>query len=79
MANEAAKISRAILQCVRACLESDAILAKIAQFSDKLREDPDWHESEIRLVEAGVRGMLKGLLVESKRGAPPSADARKIA
>ena len=79
MSNDAEKINRAIRACIRACCGSNAILAQIAKYLDDLRQDSDWHESEIRLVESGVRRLLKGMLAEKKSTATRDVPKRKSA
>ncbi len=66
--NDTEKINRAIRACIRECFGTNAILVQIARYLDKLRETEGWKESEVRLVESGVRQMLKGMLGDDKRG-----------
>ncbi|HEY3965236.1 MAG TPA: hypothetical protein VGM05_11845 [Planctomycetaceae bacterium] len=65
--NDTAKINRAIRAGIRECFGSNAILAQIARYLDKLRETEGWKESEVRLVESGIRQMLKGMLSGENR------------
>ena len=60
--NDTEKVNRAIRACIRECFGTNAILARIAIYLDKLRQTAGWKESEVRLVESGVRQMLKGML-----------------
>jgi hypothetical protein len=78
MSNDAAKINEAIRTCIRDCFGSTAILAKIAKYVDKLQQESDWNEVEVRQVEAGVRGMLKGMVTEESSSTSESR-ARKRA
>lgn len=62
------KINRAIRECIRQCFGSNAVLAKVAAYLDALRQKPDWKASEVRLVEKGVRDVLKGVVTLRKAG-----------
>jgi hypothetical protein len=68
------KINQAIRGCIRDCFGSTAVLAKIAKYLDNLRQASTWHEAEIRQVEAGIRAMLKGMVVEQSSSPPRFAD-----
>lgn len=45
----------------------DAVLARVARFLDDLRATPGWNDSEVRLVERGVRRMLKVMVEGDER------------
>jgi hypothetical protein len=59
MPNDMIKIDRAIRACVRECFRSTAILATFVECLENLQQDPEWQASEVRLVEEGVRRILK--------------------
>ena len=75
--NDPEKINRAIRACVRECFGTNAVLAKIAGYLDKLRKSEDWNDSELRHVESAVRRMLKEMLdTEDSRRSSINADRR---
>lgn len=60
--NDTDKISRAIRACIRECFGSNAVPARVARFLDDLRTKPGWKDSEVRLVERGVRRILTAIV-----------------
>ena len=79
MLNDEKKVEQAVRACVRECFGSNAVLAKIAQFLDGLRHDPDWRRSEVLLVETIVQRLLKRTLDVEKNGWAPDVQTRKSA
>jgi hypothetical protein len=79
MSNDTAKIDRAIRSCIRECFRSTAILPTFVEFLEELQQDPEWKASEVRLVEEGVRRILKGTPSKGKHAVPLDVRARKSA
>jgi hypothetical protein len=61
------------------CFGTTAILPTFVEFLENLQHDPEWRASEVRLVEEGVRQILKRLSAAEKRGMAPDARYRKSA
>lgn len=58
----AAKINRAVRDCLRQCYLHDSPLTVIAHCTEGLRKQPDWTEAEINQVQSTVLKMLRSLL-----------------
>jgi hypothetical protein len=79
MSNDTMKIDWAVRSCIRKCFGSTAILPTFVEFLENLQHDPEWKASEVRLVEEGVRRVLKQISATDKRGLTPDARYRKSA
>ena len=68
--NDTEKINRAIRACIRECFGSNAILAQIARYLDKLRETEGWKESGTGWSATGEASRWR--LATASRGPVPS-------
>lgn len=57
-----ARLNRAVQDCLRECAQSSVPLNGLAEFCQRLRQNPDWVESEIYKVERTVHKVLKQLV-----------------
>jgi hypothetical protein len=62
------KINEAVRDCLRACYDAPSALQQLALFVAALRNDPDWRDAEIDLVERGVIRMLRLMVRRSGSG-----------
>lgn len=57
------RMNNAIRACLDECYAADNPLATMAEFVRRLRQNPQWRESEIDEVEVTVRRMLRVMVV----------------
>jgi hypothetical protein len=62
-------LSSAIRNCLEECRQAESPLPVIAATMDRLRKQ-DWHEADVKRVEAVVRKVLVGVLVENETQQP---------
>ena len=62
------KVNRAVRACIRECFGTKVVLAEMASYLDERQKTEGWTASEIRLVESGVRRILKGVVTEERPG-----------
>lgn len=53
------KTMSAVQGCVKECLHTDAPLAALKRFVQRLRRNPDWQETEVAEVETVARRALE--------------------
>ena len=58
----AEKINQAVQDCLKECYSSSSPLATLAEFSGRLRSNPNWEPVEIDEFETAVRRILKELM-----------------
>ena len=55
-------INRAIRDCLDQCYASENPLSTVADFIGRLRNDPQWNDSDVDQVEETVRHILKAVV-----------------
>ena len=59
---DSTKINIAVRECLDRCYKSDQPLNCLADFTLRLRDDPDWRDAEVQEFETAVRRVLSEVL-----------------
>jgi hypothetical protein len=68
---ESNPVNEAIQQGLALCRRSVAPIVALAQFVDDLRADPNWRESDVRLVEMSIRRILARMITSRDAASVP--------
>ena len=56
------RFNSAVQSCLEECLGDEAPIARLAEFRERLRRNPEWRERDVNAVELVARRMLEALL-----------------